>query len=749
MKKILIILLVLLTLPLSGHHYYVSVTDGNDGDSGLTTALAWATISKVNGFSFSAGDTISFNKGDVWRETLEVPRSGTASLYMLFNSYGAGANPQILGSKATTTWADQGSNKWKTAINFTDPRALYPNYADIVFNTGGTRRFGTWKSGTANLTTEYDWCWVSNYIYVYAASDPAARYTGIEVQQRRFGVSTNDYEYIRFDGVDVYYCADSGFDTNADHGDNTDITGFILENCSVGFIGGVTGNQYGFGVALAYSDLIVRNCSIYNCGRRGISLDIYGSGFTATNALIENCVLYNGYHTTAMDVSVGSGVYSGGWDGIVFRNNLVYEIEGSTPIAASNMIFLQNWDKQLGPAILANVYIYNNVFKFTNGNAIAIEATQSTYVYNNTFYGHNNQRSPCYSFYVDTDARGMKVKNNIFYTLLPSETSATGAGLVTTGITDAQLDADYNLYYRTSNSLRIMLLNGSGYYMNTAFPINKGYEAHGIKGDPVFVSTSDLRLQASSPAIEKATPLAVVTVDYLGNARDATTPDIGAYEYDASPPVDVTSITVTGAGGATTISTEGGTLQLSAAVLPNDATDKTVTWSKTNGTGSGTISASGLVTAVADGTMTARATANDGSGVYDDLELTFSNQSSTTYPTIINTEVIYYSTRSAIMSANVTSDGDGTIIARGFCWGTSPDPSLSGTHTHDGGTTGAFTSTLNWLRGNTHYYFRSYVTNEVGTTYGSKQIDFITPVLTVVLYNGVPIKKGTTKVVYK
>ncbi len=88
----------------------------------------------------------------------------------------------------------------------------------------------------------------------------------------------------------------------------------------------------------------------------------------------------------------------------------------------------------------------------------------------------------------------------------------------------------------------------------------------------------------------------------------------------------MTGITVTAAGGATAIATDNGTLQLSAAVLPANATNKTVTWSLTNGTGQATISASGLVTAVANGTVTAKATAKDGSGIYGTLTLTISNQ---------------------------------------------------------------------------------------------------------------------------
>ncbi|MRR24089.1 hypothetical protein EG830_14050, partial [bacterium] len=90
--------------------------------------------------------------------------------------------------------------------------------------------------------------------------------------------------------------------------------------------------------------------------------------------------------------------------------------------------------------------------------------------------------------------------------------------------------------------------------------------------------------------------------------------------------VPIESITVTGAGGSTTITQDNGTLALTVTVQPTNATNKTVTWSITNGTGQATINSSGVVEAVANGTVTARATANDGSGVYGDLVITISGQ---------------------------------------------------------------------------------------------------------------------------
>lgn len=82
--------------------------------------------------------------------------------------------------------------------------------------------------------------------------------------------------------------------------------------------------------------------------------------------------------------------------------------------------------------------------------------------------------------------------------------------------------------------------------------------------------------------------------------------------------IPVTSITLTGAGNATTV-VSGGTLAKSASVLPADASDPSLTWSWTTLSGGGTVNIgypSGVVlTGGQAGTVTVIATANDGSGV--------------------------------------------------------------------------------------------------------------------------------------
>jgi len=126
----------------------------------------------------------------------------------------------------------------------------------------------------------------------------------------------------------------------------------------------------------------------------------------------------------------------------------------------------------------------------------------------------------------------------------------------------------------------------------------------------------------------------------------------------------VTSITVTGAEGVSLITILGGTLQLSVSVLPINATNPTITWSILSGTDKASISSTGLVTAIDNGTVVARATANDGSGVYGTLTITISNQiipvtgiivTGTGGVTIINGDKGTLQLNAAIVPSNATN----------------------------------------------------------------------------------------------
>ncbi len=95
---------------------------------------------------------------------------------------------------------------------------------------------------------------------------------------------------------------------------------------------------------------------------------------------------------------------------------------------------------------------------------------------------------------------------------------------------------------------------------------------------------------------------------------------------------------------------------------------------------------------------------------------------------------------SATAGGTITSNGGGTITVSGVCWGTSPNPTTTGSHTTDGTTTGTFTSNLTGLADGTVYYIRAYATNSAGPAYGT-QVQLLTKVADVDnhLYNTVLI----------
>ena len=76
----------------------------------------------------------------------------------------------------------------------------------------------------------------------------------------------------------------------------------------------------------------------------------------------------------------------------------------------------------------------------------------------------------------------------------------------------------------------------------------------------------------------------------------------------------------------------------------------------------------------------------------------------------------------ATSGGTVGADGGASVTARGVCWSTTTNPTITNSKTTDGTGTGTFTSAITGLTSGTTYYVRSYATNSVGTTYGPEVI---------------------------
>ncbi len=118
MKKIFTLLSFLLTLAYVSNAttYYVSSSQGNDGNNGTSSSSPWQSLSKINSFTkFAPGDNILFNRGDVFYGKIVVNQSGNAGNPITYGAYRSGANPVISGFTSVISWTNLGGNIWESS----------------------------------------------------------------------------------------------------------------------------------------------------------------------------------------------------------------------------------------------------------------------------------------------------------------------------------------------------------------------------------------------------------------------------------------------------------------------------------------------------------------------------------------------------------------------------------------------------------------------------------------------------------
>jgi len=182
---------------------------------------------------------------------------------------------------------------------------------------------------------------------------------------------------------------------------------------------------------------------------------------------------------------------------------------------------------------------------------------------------------------------------------------------------------------------------------------------------------------------------------------------------------EVTDVTGNSALCGGTVTDDGGMAITARGVCWSTSHDPTLGDSHTTdgmGTGSFTSSLTGLSTGT---TYYVRAYATTAQATSYGEEMTFTTMNG--IPTVSTAEVTDITATTATCGGTIATDGGLAITARGVCWSTSHNPTLSDSHTTDGSGTGSFTSSLTGLSASTTYYVRAYASNSLVTIYGGEQ----------------------------
>lgn len=449
MRRLLIILLLFIPYSLFGVTYYVS-NSGNDSWAGTSTSTPWATISKVNGASLSAGDMVLFQRGGVWREKL-VPKSGSTGNYITYSAYGTGARPQFLGSEeknSASDWQNIGGNLWESVDIFMS------DVGNLIFNNNscGTKILGV-SLPTLAAQGEFWYSVSDNWVVLYSTSNPGDYYTDIECALSShiidFGYSKH---HIVLENLDIRYGAAHGISSYSGAAYIT------IKDCDISYIGGGA-------FVDEWGDL-----------RYGNGIQFWMS---ADNITIERCRVDNIYD-----------------DGITFQG-----VASTTKIDVSNITVAYNIVTRCEYGIS---YFQHGNSSSTNTN---IFYQNNTVVNSGGSFGHNQRpdAKKGNGFYMSAlygYVANFNVRNNIF-------SGATDACIHMNSNALGQINTDYNCYYAT-----YIAYTGTFYSSLSSWRTANGFDSHSISTDPLFLSSIDYHLTSLSPAINAGLDMGYLTDFY-------------------------------------------------------------------------------------------------------------------------------------------------------------------------------------------------------------------------------------------
>jgi hypothetical protein len=469
MKKLLIFILLICSLNAAAATYYVSSSDGSDSDSGLTEALAWATLTKINATTFAAGDSILFKRGDTFRGGISQNEDGTNSDWIVYGAYGTGAKPLILGAKdlsATGDWELHSGNVWKTTATL---GTIQDDISNLIFNNEAYCGYKKKSIDSLNAAHKFYYNRTDDLLYLYATSNPGTFYTHIEAagnydvaQGLLYWITSS---YIKVKDLDVRYSSAAGIET---HTGNC----ITIEDCDVSYIGGewlvvddASLTRLGNGISMVQTNdsIIVRRCNVSQCFDAGISPQ-YWSASSMTNMWIYSNIITNCWYSYET------------WCGAI--------------------------------STLTNIHFYNNTCVaagdcWSGSTLQRPDADGASHVLIHTLAGTVSNITVRNNILKDSEHFGFKVNDNI-----------------------AKLTSDYNLIFCDT----IAYANETDKYTTlAAWVAAVSQDANSVSGDPLFTSATDFHLLSGSPAIDAGTDLDLTT-DYYGSTI-GTLPDIGAIEY--------------------------------------------------------------------------------------------------------------------------------------------------------------------------------------------------------------------------
>ncbi|WP_053376445.1 cohesin domain-containing protein [Paenibacillus sp. FJAT-27812] len=603
----------------SGTTYYISSSEGNDNNNGLSQAKPWKSLEKISTAAMQPGDKFLFKAGDVWAGSLKLKNiAGTAEAPIIFDKYGS-TDPNsrpILNGNGTTT---------------TEPFSLYTYYSGVSDKT---------QSAVIDIT-DGSYLEINNFEVTNYSETIISQRAGIAIKTS----ATNQAQWL----------------ANAHKG-------IVIKNNYVHDVNGnPKGHKMGSGGILLLgniSDALVENNKVINVDIEGIrNAGLYKEGDVTANfpKVLTNVQFINNYIEKVQG------------DGIVMSNiGTNGRIEYNTVVDHSfknvgNVNYAGLWVIAVKDTVIQYNEVYGGKFGYNDGQAFDVDmfSEGTLYQYN---YSHDNRGG--FILFMG-GSRNSLVRYNISvndgngaYLLHYLPTTANDAPLIhnNTFFADSNINTKIfshtNRYAKLYNNIFMAkgtMNMGSNTFAGGEIKNNAFYPGSDIKGQsfsgvvlensifesPRFARPGEepkniisgldafnaaaldgYKLLSDSPLINAGADVSSLTPsvwaaaskDFFNNNISGAA-DIGAHEFSNDPPVIVkpevlpTEIKLNQTATELYLGQSGAAL--TATVLPADAWLKGVKWSSSNPSVA-SVDASGKISAISVGTaaITAQSVVN-------------------------------------------------------------------------------------------------------------------------------------------
>lgn len=138
-----------LRLSAAGQTYYVSSSEGDDDNDGLSEGAPFATVAKVNGLALQPGDSVRFKCGDVWHaDPLIITQSGAEASPITFGAYPAGCaeRPVLSGAQPIAGWASHDGDVYVADLSAGANAGRFAHGVNQLFQGAARLPMGRWPN---------------------------------------------------------------------------------------------------------------------------------------------------------------------------------------------------------------------------------------------------------------------------------------------------------------------------------------------------------------------------------------------------------------------------------------------------------------------------------------------------------------------------------------------------------------------------------------------------------------------------